>query len=145
MKPVICFDANLYVPLLLPVTETQLSQKATDLFRRCERENVQIVAPVFMAYEVISVLRLYVHLGKISPEQGREALADFERMAITYTNRRAVLHLAWKMARQFDQPRIYDMSYLAVASLYHCEFWTADKRLHHAVTGKLPWVKPFGP
>jgi len=144
MNPVVCFDANLYVPLLLPVAETGLSEQVTDLMRRCEQENVRIVAPAFLAYEVVSVIRLYVHLGKISNAQGREALADFERMEIAYTNRRAVLHLAWKMAGQFDQPRIYDMAYLAVASLHHCEFWTADKRLHHAVQGKLPWVKLFG-
>lgn len=145
MKPVICLDANLYVSLLLPVAETGLSEQVTDLMIRCEEENVRIVAPAFLAYEVVSVIRLYVHLGKISQAQGAGALADFERMAIAYTNRRAVLHLAWKMAGQFDQPRIYDMAYLAVASLHQCEFWTADKRLHHAVEGKLPWVKLFGP
>lgn len=141
MKSAICLYANLYVALLLPVTEVGLSDKATELFQKCEQDSVEIVAPMFLTYEVASVIRLYVHLGKIAESQGAEALADFTSMEVSYTNRKAIVELAWKMAHQFDQPRIYDMAYLAVSSIYRCEFWTADKRLHHAVERKLPWVK----
>ena len=45
------------------------------------------------------------------------------------------------IARQFDQPRIYDSLYAALAELHGCEFWTADKRFYDAVTLNLAFVK----
>nr|MBC8254153.1 PIN domain nuclease [Ardenticatenia bacterium] len=39
------------------------------------------------------------------------------------------------------QPQVYDSTYLALADLLGCAFWTADERLHRVVQAELPWVR----
>ena len=48
---------------------------------------------------------------------------------------------AWSLAQELAQQRTYDMTYLAVADLRGCEFWTADKQFYDAVKVKLKFVK----
>jgi predicted nucleic acid-binding protein len=56
------------------------------------------------------------------------------------THPEMVVH-ARAMARQFNQPKIYDSLYAALAELRVCEFWTADRRFYEAVTANLLFVK----
>jgi predicted nucleic acid-binding protein len=39
---------------------------------------------------------------------------------------------------------VYDATYLALAELRRCEFWTADERLLNRVKGTLSFVKWLG-
>ncbi|MFN3762195.1 MAG: hypothetical protein ACK4WK_03210 [Anaerolineae bacterium] len=48
---------------------------------------------------------------------------------------------AREIARQFHQERIYDSLYAALAELYNCEFWTADRAFYEAVTPVLAYVR----
>jgi len=48
---------------------------------------------------------------------------------------------AREIARQFNQPNIYDSLYAALAELRVCEFWTADKAFYDAVKARLSFVK----
>jgi len=74
----------------------------------------------------------------------RRAFANFLRIGIRYSKRRAIFPLAWQLAKQFDRPGAYDAAYLALAQLRGCELWTADERLYNAVSRELPWVKWVG-
>lgn len=48
---------------------------------------------------------------------------------------------AREIARLFNQERIYDSLYAALAELRGCEFWTADRLFYEAVKMALPFVK----
>jgi predicted nucleic acid-binding protein len=48
---------------------------------------------------------------------------------------------AREIARQFNQERIYDPLYAALAELRGCEFWTVDKVFYDAVKSVLSFVK----
>jgi predicted nucleic acid-binding protein len=108
------------------------------------RENVTLVAPALLAFEVTSTLRRFVHLKHISPDHGEQAFENFLRIHIRLTHRRGVFPIAWRLAQRFDRPRAYDTAYLAVAQLRDCEFWTADERLYNAVAPELDWVQWLG-
>jgi predicted nucleic acid-binding protein len=45
------------------------------------------------------------------------------------------------IAREFQFPTVYDATYLALAELSQCEFWTADEKLFKQVRDKLTFVK----
>ena len=51
---------------------------------------------------------------------------------------------AWEIAREFQLPTVYDATYLALAELRQCEFWTADEKLFKRVRDKLSFVQWLG-
>ena len=48
---------------------------------------------------------------------------------------------AREIARQFNQRKVYDATYAALAELRNCEFWTADKAFYEIVKTTLSFVK----
>jgi predicted nucleic acid-binding protein len=48
---------------------------------------------------------------------------------------------AREIAEQFNQRAVYDATYIALAELRGCEFWTADKLIYDAVKATLSFVK----
>lgn len=48
---------------------------------------------------------------------------------------------AREIARQFNQRKVYDATYAALAELRGCDFWTADKAFYDAVKAGLTFVK----
>ena len=101
-----------------------------------------IVCPPLLYAEVPSVLRAAVHFGRISLEDGERAFQTFCDFDITVSARADLHILAWELAKEHRQPRIYDSMYLAVARSEGCDFWTGDLRLANSVNA--PWVKWVG-
>jgi len=52
-----------------------------------------------------------------------------------------MIKCARNIARSFNQPKIYDSLYAALAELRGCEFWTADKTFYDAVKSTLSFVR----
>ena len=141
MNSSVCVDANIILWSLIPAP---LSEAAEAVLARWRQEGVRLIAPSILAFEVTSSLRRLVYLNEITPEEGEEAFEKFLKLNIHLSHRRAIFPLAWRLAKEFNRPRAYDTAYLALAQLYGCEFWTADKRLYNAVREKLEWVKWLG-
>lgn len=137
----ICIDANVIVWSLVPAP---LSDAATRVVEKHRQNELSLVAPALLAFEVTASLRRLVFLEEITPDQGEEAFQDFLKIDVDLSQRTDIFPLAWKFAKQFNRPRAYDTVYLALSRLRDCEFWTADKRLYNAVRGELEWVKWIG-
>ncbi len=97
-----------------------------------------------MAFEVTSTLRRLVYLRQIAPEEGEVAFERFLKIPIRLSHQRRAIPLAWALAQQLNRPRAYDTSYLALAEILGCEFWTADEKLYNAVGGSLDFVRWIG-
>jgi predicted nucleic acid-binding protein len=69
------------------------------------------------------------------------SLAAFYAVGVQTVTHPDMVHWARTIARQFNQERIYDSLYAALAELRGCEFWTADKVFYDAVKSTLPFVK----
>lgn len=140
-------DANVVVWSLVPYP---LSDKAEALLEGIRADQLTLVAPTLLAFEVASVLRRLVYLKALTPQEGEEAFETFTRIPIRLSQRKGVIPLSWQLAKQFNRPRAYDTSYLAVAQMYGCELWTADEKLYNAVGAGgavgsgLPWVRWLG-
>lgn len=141
MKSLVCVDANVIIRTLVPGT---YSEQATALWEQWEKKGVKVIAPTLFAYEVTSTLRRLIHLQEIKPQKGEKAFKEFMELPIHLSHKREFLPLAWKLAKQFKRPRVYDTAYVALAQLRQCDLWTADERLYKTVKDKLAWVKWIG-
>ena len=113
-----CVDTSLVLMVLLP---DENRSQAERLFSGWAAENAVLVCPPLLYAEVPSVLREAVYFGRLSVEEDERAFEIFCDLDIV-VSRPADLHiLAWQLAKQHRQPRIYDSMYLAVARSEGCD------------------------
>jgi predicted nucleic acid-binding protein len=138
----ICVDASLAVKVV--VTEWD-SDKADALFDQWANEGKQLIAPVFFEVETDSILRQKAAVRKeLTPEQAGAAFGKLRALPIQQVSEPAQRKRAWEIATDFGLTTVYDATYLALAELRGCEFWTADERLFNAVKDKFSFVKWLG-
>lgn len=137
---IVC-DASLILSTVLNEPQTQ---KAKALLQAWEQSEVQLAAPYLFHYEIISVIRRNVYIGKITAEEGINIRDTILKMPIQLMSDDSLLKRAYELATQYNRPTAYDSQYLAVAERLNCEFWTADERLVNAVGNDLSWVRWVG-
>jgi len=138
---VICLDASLVISWLL---EEDLSPQADAKLEEWRAADVEFVAPHLLGAEVPSVLRQAVHRSRITVEEGDEAYQSFVGMRIGIRQPDRLLAQAWELGKVLDAPRLYDMHYVALAELEHCELWTADRRLANLASRRTKLVRWIG-
>lgn len=141
MSSFVCVDASLILRTLVPGS---FSDRAESLLARWRAEDIVMIGPSLLPYEVTSVLRRLVYLKAIPSAHGDEAFRTFLRLPIRLSYSRSIFSVAWQLAQDLARPRAYDSAYLAVAQRYDCPFWTADERLYNACRGHFAWVNWVG-
>jgi predicted nucleic acid-binding protein len=144
MNPVqeVCVDASIAVKVV--VTEPD-SDKADALFDEWANNGTRLIAPAFFDVETDSILRQKVMLRReMQPEQAEMAWAKLQNMPIQQLSVVGQRQRAWEISIDLGLATVYDATYLALAELRGCEFWTADERLLNRATGKLAFVKWLG-
>ena len=138
----VCVDASLAIKVVVPESG---SDKADALFEQWASEETQLIAPVFVEVETDSILRQKVSLrGELTLDQAQRAFASLQGLPIKTTHSPEQRERAWEIAREFQFPTVYDATYLALAELRGCEFWTADEKLFKQVRDKLTFVQWLG-
>jgi predicted nucleic acid-binding protein len=138
----VCVDASLAIKVV--VTEPD-SDKADALFDEWANEGTLLIAPAFFAVETDSILRQKVMLRKeLTPEQAAAAFAKLQTLPIQQISVPEQRRRAWEVATDLGFATVYDATYLALAELRGCEFWTADERLFNQVKEQLLFVKWLG-
>lgn len=137
----ICVDASFLVRLLVP---DRFSDEATKQWLNWKQNGTRIIAPSLIHFEASATFRRMVYLKALSPTQGDEIFAKFNQIDILISHDPTIRTRAWQLAKHFNLPRTYDMTYIAVAEVNNCPFWTADERLHNSVRFQLQWVHWIG-
>jgi predicted nucleic acid-binding protein len=137
----ICVDASLALKLVLPETDSDLTQAQ---WQDWIGAAVEIIAPDLFTYETTSVLRNRVYRKEITQSEADEALRILASLDITYHQPAAIRQSSWELARRFNRPTAYDAFYLALAQDEDSPLWTADRRLYNAVKDQLKWVHALG-
>ncbi len=138
----VCVDASLAVKVVVAEPD---SDKAEALFEEWANEGTLLIAPAFFAVETDSILRQKVALRKeLTPEQTEAAFAKLQALPIQQISMPGQRQRAWEVATEFSFATVYDATYLALAGLRGCEFWTADERLFNRVKDKLAFVQWLG-
>ena len=122
----VCVDASLVLAWLLP---EQLSGAAFSLKQLWDEEGAELIAPSLVQMEVPSSLRQAVYRGRITLDEGDEALKAFLEMDIRIRHPEGLLGRTWELGKAVNAPRLYALYYLALAEMEGCELWTADRRL----------------
>jgi len=115
--------------------------KAQQLLRDARLKGTTLIGPPLLEYEVESALQRRLHYGHVTIMAADASLRAFYTVGVRIVTHPNLVRRAREMARQFGQERIYDSLYAALAELYGCEFWTADKVFYEAVKAVLPFVK----
>jgi predicted nucleic acid-binding protein len=100
-----------------------------------------IITPPLFPMEMASGIRKSVHRGQLSEASGDSAFDELWRLGIEIREPTRLHPEAWRFAKRFNRPTVYDSFYLALASIEGCELWTADLRLVNAVGQSLTWVR----
>ena len=138
----VCVDASLAIKVVVPEAG---SDKADALFTQWASEDTQLIAPAFFEVETDSILRQKVALRReLTVDQAQRAFASLQALPIKTTHSPEQRERAWEIASELQFPTVYDATYLALAELHGCEFWTADEKLFKQVRSKLSFVQWLG-
>ena len=83
-------------------------------------------APHLLDLEVAQVIRRYVMVGTMSPDRGRNALADLRDFRLTRYPHTLFLPRIWELRPNLTA---YDAAYVALAESLGAKLLTRDKRL----------------
>jgi predicted nucleic acid-binding protein len=137
----VCVDASIVVAL---VTAEAQSERALALWTKWMREDVEVIAPALLRYEVTSALRRKVVRGAMSLPDARRALEGALSLGIELLDPPELSLHAFDLAARLGRSAAYDAYYLALAEVTQGEFWTADAKLYHAVRDDFPRINWLG-
>jgi predicted nucleic acid-binding protein len=115
--------------------------KARAFLSDAAASGIVLIAPPNFVSEVDSAIRKRVYDDKMTPAEARKAYAILDAAPVQIINVPGLRQRARETAEQFHQRFVYDATYVALAELRGCEFWTADKVFYDAVKAALPFVK----
>lgn len=133
----LCVDASLALKVLIV---EQYTKEAEQLFVDCAKNRITIIAPSLIIYEMESAVRRYVYTHKITEQAGDKSLSMIDILPIQIQSHPLMHKKARELAKQFNQVRVYDNAYTALAELRGCDFWTGDEKFYNSVMKKLPFV-----
>jgi predicted nucleic acid-binding protein len=126
------------------VTEPD-SDRADALFEEWADEGKELIAPAFFEVETDSILRQKATVRReLSAEQAEAAVFKLQALPIQQFTVSGQRKRAWEIAAEFGASTVYDATYLELAELHGCEFWTADQRLFNQVKDRLSYVRFLG-
>lgn len=134
-----CIDANVAIKWVIKGEPHR--HRARKLLQDAIQSGVTLIAPPMYEYETESVLQGRIINKKSNIQEIDAALASLEKAGVQLISTPTLVKRSREIARQYNQPQIYDSLYAALAELRGCEFWTADKRFYDAVKSGLPFVK----
>jgi predicted nucleic acid-binding protein len=134
-----CIDASVAIKWV--IKDEPWRKKARRFLRDSTAIGFNLVAPPLFEYEIESVLQWLLQSGKLTVVEADEAITRLAVIGVQFVAHPDMVTRARAIARQFNQPKIYDSLNAAVAELHGCEFWTADKAFYDVVKTTLPFVK----
>lgn len=137
----IVVDSGILITSVFPEV---LTEQAQALLKTWHAEDVTLHAPTLFRYEVVAVARKAVNQGRITAEEGEQALDRFLQFEISLHFDNALLKRAYELATVYNRPTAYDSQYLALAERLSCDVWTADQRLFNATSAQLSYVYWLG-
>ena len=118
-------------------TDKEGHAEAQALIRAYAQEEVKLLAPTLLPYEVTNGILQAVRRDRIGLEKGQEILTAFQGLDIPTVE--VPWQQALELARTHDRSA-YDGAYLALAEERGSKLVTGDRRLYNAVKDRLPWV-----
>lgn len=140
MKQVV-LDASIILKWYLPNEE--FADKALSYLQQIVNNQIEIICPSLLPYEVLNGLLIAQRRGRIEPEVTITAMEGLLEVGLsledTFQNYEDILSFS-----QLYQRTAYDAAYLSLAKGRNIDLITGDIRLYNAVKHELNWVKWIG-
>lgn len=133
----VCIDSNIIVRTLVPGPNSEI---ASSLLEYSIQQDLNIIAPAQLIFEVSSAIRYYTYQEELTKNEGKEKIQAFLELDIQYSRSKEMIKRAWSFAEKYDQPNIYDSAYLALSERRGCDFWTGDQAFYNAVGDQIEFV-----
>ena len=139
----VAIDANVAAAVILPLP---YSDQAVRHITTWKREDIGLLAPMLLEYEVGAILRKAVVAGWLTARAATDSMTQVRKLNIQCLPLTLALHeRALAFASRLGQSKTYDAHYLAVAEDQGVELWTADNRLANgARRAGIVWVRWIG-
>jgi predicted nucleic acid-binding protein len=138
----ICVDASVVIQWC--IKGEPLRVKAVRLRNDSLATGRQMIAPPLFEMEIDSIVQIRLSGGLVTVAVADRTLALIDRTPVTILTQPGMRQRAREIARQFNQRRVYDATYAALAQLRGCDFWTADHAFYSQVGATLTFVKYLG-
>jgi predicted nucleic acid-binding protein len=135
----VCLDASVAAKLVLK--NERFRTHARQLFADAASADGEFIAPPIFVTEIDSIVRRREHERELTTSDAQFMYRKIDEMDVTIVEPPGLRFRAREIAREFDQERVYDSTYAALAELRGCEFWTADRVFHNTVKKELPFVR----
>lgn len=134
-------DASVILKWYLP--DEEFGEKALTILQRHVDEEIALVAPTLLPYEVLNALIVAERMGRIKEEVTKKSFHALLKLNIGFVDPFPDYPNIASLARSFRRS-VYDAAYLSLAVKKNIDFVTGDKRLYHSVNKELKWVKWIG-
>jgi predicted nucleic acid-binding protein len=134
-----CVDASIAVKWA--IKGGPFRAKARAFLKDAGAKGAKLIAPPFFVCEADSAIRKRVFDGKMTAPEAQKAYAIPDAAPVSIVDAPGMRQRAREIAEQFNQRAVYDATYIVLAELRGCEFWTADKSIYDAVKTTLSYVK----
>jgi predicted nucleic acid-binding protein len=119
--------------------DEEYSQKAINLLKKYVSNELDILAPSLLEYEVINGLLVAKKRGGIQEEKILSAIDGFISLKIKLKNLSLFYPKVLYYYKIYNRS-VYDASYLAMADEESISLVTADERLYNMVRKDLKWL-----
>lgn len=135
----VCVDASLIVKLAQRGEFHR--DKARQLVLDAGQSDTQLIAPPMFESELDTIIRRRVYDGRLTSAEAQRASRGLDSVIVKILNPAGVRYRAREIAAEFNQSRVYDSTYAALAEIRGCEFWTADRAYCDDVSAELHYVR----
>jgi predicted nucleic acid-binding protein len=116
-------------------------KQARALATAARDQGIRMIAPPLFESETESAIQECVFDGTLSETEANEMARFLSSIGVQIVHEAPVKEVARRIGRRFNQRRLYDATYAALAEVRGCDLWTADKAFYDAVHTGLPFVR----
>jgi len=137
----IVLDASVILKWYL--LDEEHGEKALEFLNRFVSDDLEIIAPALLEYEVINGLVAARKRGCLQEDLIVSAVEGFMNLGLRMVGLSGLYSRVIHFCKAYNRSA-YDASYLALAESEKISFITADETLYNSVKKDLNWVKWLG-
>jgi len=135
----LCIDASVAIKWF--IKGELLRYKAIKLLNESIAKNITLIAPPLFESETDGIIQTRLFEKRVTQDIADRTFKLLDNAPVIIVTHPFMRQRAREIARQFNQRKVYDATYAALAELRNCEFWTADKAFYEIVKTTLSFVK----